>query len=74
MYKPLIILFVIKLYACNSVFKYSSQHCLIAMLESFKKAADDGNEFGSFSEAFDCILHKFLIAKIFTEFHLQLFV
>ena len=27
---------------------YSSQHCLLAMLENFKKFADNGNEFGAF--------------------------
>ena len=45
-----------------------SQHCLLAMLENFKKSADDGNESGGLltdlSKAFDCIDHKFLIAKL----------
>ena len=48
---------------------YSSQNCLLAMLENFKKSADDGNEFGALlnnlSKAFDCIHHKILIAKLF---------
>ena len=48
---------------------YISQHCLLAMLENFKKSADDGNEFGAlltdFSKAFDCIDHKLFIAKLF---------
>ena len=48
---------------------YSSQHCLLAMLENFKKSADDENEFGALltdlSKAFDCIDHKLLIAKLF---------
>ena len=26
---------------------YSSQHCLLAMIENFKKSADDRNEFGA---------------------------
>ena len=48
---------------------YSSQNCLLAMLENFKKSADDGNEFGALltdrSKAFDCIDHKLLITKLF---------
>ena len=47
----------------------SSQHCLLAILENFKKSADDRNEYGALltdlSKAFDCIDHKFLIAKLF---------
>ena len=48
---------------------YSFQHCLLAMLENFKKSVDDGNEFGALltdlSKAFDCIDYKLLIAKLF---------
>ena len=48
---------------------YSSQLCLLALLENFKKSADDGNEFGVLltylSKAFDCIDHKLLIANFF---------
>ena len=46
----------------------SSQHCLPAILENFKKSVDDRKEFGSlltnFSTPFDCIDHKILTAKI----------
>ena len=47
----------------------SSQHCLPAMLESFKKSADNGNEFGALliklSKTFGSIDHELLIAKLF---------
>ena len=48
---------------------YSSRHCLLALLEKFKKSADNKNKFGTLlsdiSKAFDCIDHKHLIAKLF---------
>ena len=55
---------------------YSSHHYLLAMLENFKKSADNGNEFGALladlSKAFYCIDHKLLIAKLFR--HPQLLI
>ena len=48
---------------------YSFQHCLLAMLENFKKSADDLNEFRALltnlTKAFDYIDHKILTAKLF---------
>ena len=39
------------------------------MLKIFKESVDKGNEFGALltdlSEAFDCVDHKLLIAKLF---------
>ena len=54
---------------CRFCKGHSSQYWLLAMLENFKKSADDGNAFGALltdlSKVFDCIDHKLLIAKLF---------
>ena len=48
---------------------HSSENCLLAMLENFKKSEDDGNEVEALltdlSKAFHCIDHKLLIDKLF---------
>ena len=54
---------------CGFCKEYSSQHCLLAILEKFKKSVNNRHEFGAllieFSKVFDCIDHKLLIAKLF---------
>ena len=56
-------------YRVNMDFANSSQHCLLVILENFKKSVDDRNKFEALltdlSKAFDCIDHKLLIANLF---------
>ena len=47
---------------------FSSQYCLLVILEKFKEVIDRGNQFGTLltdlSKAFDCTDHKLLVAKL----------
>ena len=47
---------------------YSTQHCLLMMLESWKEAVDKNKAFGalmrSLSKAFHCLSHDLLMAKL----------
>ena len=47
---------------------YSPQHCLLLMIDKWKKAVDNHKVFGAIltnlSKAFDCICHDLLIAKL----------
>ena len=47
---------------------YSTQDCLLAMVENCKKALDQGNEYGALltdlSKAFDCLSHDLIVAKL----------
>ena len=49
---------------------FSAQHCLIAMIEKWKKSVDSKWTFGTLltdlSKAFDYILYELLIAKLST--------
>ena len=47
---------------------YSTQQCLLALLEKWKRAVDSGQMFGALStdlsKAFDCLDHELLIANL----------
>ena len=47
---------------------YNSQHCLVAIIEKWKKSLDSKGSFGALltdlSKAFDCIPHELMIAKL----------
>ena len=47
---------------------FNSQHCLLAMVEKWRKTLDEGSEtraiLTDLSKAFDCIDHNLLLAKL----------
>ena len=51
-------------YECKG---YSTEYCLLAMLEKWKSAVDKGQSFGvlltDLSNTFDCLSHELLLAK-----------
>ena len=55
-------------YQCRFRKGFNAQHCLLAMLQKCKKAADTKKVFGALltdlSKAFDCFTHDLVIAKL----------
>ena len=53
---------------CGFCKGFSAQHCLISLIEKWKKSIDNGGAFGALmtdlSKAFDCLSHELLIAKL----------
>ena len=59
---------VLSKYQCRFRRGYNVQHCLITLIEKWKKSVDNGGAFGALftdlSKAFDCWSHELLIAKL----------
>ena len=55
-------------YQCGFRKGYTTQYCLLAMLEKWKSSVDKGGSFGvlltNLSKAFDFLSHELLIAKL----------
>ena len=55
-------------YQCGFRKGFSTQHCLLPMLEKWKRSIDNSKMFGALlpdlSKAFDCLDHELLIAKL----------
>ena len=55
-------------YQCGFTIGFSTQYCLLAMIEKLQKSLDSGWASATFltdlSKAFDCLLHDLLIAKL----------
>ena len=53
---------------CGFRKSYSTQFCLLSMLEKWKSAVDIGKYFGAIltdlSKAFDCVSHELVLAKL----------
>ena len=59
---------ILSKFQCGFRKGYSPQHCLLLMIDKWKKAVDNHKVFGAvltdLSKAFDCICHDLLIAKL----------
>ena len=59
---------VLSKYQCGFRRGYNAQHCLVSLIEKWKKSVDNGGAFGALltdlSKAFDCLPHELLIARL----------
>ena len=55
-------------FQCDFRKDFSAQHCLLLMIDKWKKAVDNNKVFGAIltdlSKAFDCICHDLLVSKL----------
>ena len=59
---------ILSKFQCGFHKGFSTQHCLLLMLEKWKRAVDNNKVFGALltdlSKAFDCMSHDLLTAKL----------
>ena len=59
---------ILSKYHCGFRTGHGTQHCLLLMLEKWRKAEDNNEAFGALltdlSKAFDCFSHELLTAKL----------
>ena len=59
---------ILSKFQCGFRKGFSTQHCLLLMIEKWKEAVDKDQSFGALltdlSKAFDCLSHDLLIAKL----------
>ena len=59
---------ILSIYQCGFRKGYSTQICLVSLLEKWRKSVDKGKSFGALltdlSKAFDCLSHELLVAKL----------
>ena len=60
---------VLSKFQCGFRKGYNTQNCLLAIVQNYKKALDQGNEYGALltdlSKAFDCLPHDLIVAKLY---------
>ena len=59
---------ILSKYQCGFRKGFNEQHCLVSMVEKWKKSLGNGGSFGALMrhlfKAFDCLHHELLIAKL----------